>query len=103
MTTINSDQFRKICNGVWHDRASVVGRCGDLSGETALVRAVFWRLCKAGIRSTGYADRYDSKPTTHAYRLVVNHMLEVNARPAFDGAPILNELVERYQNEVGAR
>jgi hypothetical protein len=30
-------------------------------------------------------------------------MLEVNARPAFDGAPILNELVERYQNEVGAR
>lgn len=28
-------------------------------------------------------------------------MLEVNARPAFDGAPILNELVERYQNEVG--
>ncbi len=27
-------------------------------------------------------------------------MLELNARPHFDGAPFLKELVERYQNEV---
>jgi hypothetical protein len=31
----------------------------------------------------------------------MGQMLEVNAQPAFDGAPILNELVERYQKETG--
>jgi hypothetical protein len=101
MTTINSGQFREICNGVWRDRAAVLTGRGLLSGEATLVRAVFWRLCKAGVKPTGSAENYGSKPTILAYQLVVGRMLEVNARPPFDGAPILKELVERYQNEVG--
>lgn len=71
-----------------------------MSGETALVRAVFWRLCKAGVEPTGGAGVYGSQPTILAYQLVVGRMLEVNARPPFEGAPILKELVERYQKEV---
>lgn len=101
MTTINSGQFGEICNGVWSDRAAVLRGRGALSGEATLVRAVFWRLCKAGVMPTGCAESYGSKPTVLAYQSEVGRMLEVNARPAFDGAPILNELVERYQNEVG--
>lgn len=100
MTTINSDQFGEICNAVWRDRAAILRGCGGLSGEAALVRAVFWRLCKAGVRSTGCAESYGSKPTILTYQLVVGRMLEVNARPAFDSGPILKELVARYQNEV---
>ena|SRR5713226_7118367 len=101
MTTINSEQFGEICNGVWRDRAAVLRGRGLLSGEATLVRAVFWRLCKAGVMPTSSAESYSSQPTFMAYQSVVGRMLEVSARPAFDGAPILKELVERYQNEIG--
>jgi len=101
MTTINSEQFGEICNSVWRDRAAILKGSGLLSGEATLVRAVFWRLCKAGIKTKGCADNDGSKPAILAYQLVVGRMLEMNARPAFDSAPILKELVERYQNEVG--
>lgn len=101
ITTINSGQFGEICNGVWSDRAAVLGGRDLLSGEAALVRAVFWRLCKAGVMPARGAESYGSQPTILAYQLVVGRMLEVNARPPFDGAPILKELVERYQNDVG--
>ena len=100
MTTINSNQFREICNAVWHSRAAVLKGCGDLSGETALMRAVFWRLRKVGLRYTG--ENFGSLPPTHAYQLVVGRMLEASGRPAFDSALILKELVERYQDEVAA-
>ena len=101
MGTINSEQFGEICNGVWRDRAAVLRGSGLLSGEATLVRAVFWRLCKAGVRPGAGVENYGSKPTIHGYQSVVASMLELSARPPFDGAPILKELVERYQNELG--
>src|ERR1700730_4364318 len=100
MTTINSAQFREICNGVWRDRADVVRGRGLLSGEAALLRAVFWRLCKSGVKPTNSAENDSSKPTMLSYQSVVGCMVELNARPLFDGAPILKELVENYQNEI---
>ncbi|MGI8733918.1 MAG: hypothetical protein ACR2LM_11555 [Pyrinomonadaceae bacterium] len=100
MNRINSEQFADICNGVWSDRAAVLRDRGLLSGDAALVRAVFWRLCKAGVKPTSSAENYDEEPTILDYQSVVSRMLELNARPAFDGAQILKELVERYQSEV---
>jgi len=101
MSTINSKQFAEICNGVWQDRAAVLRGSGLLSGEATLVRAVFWRLCKAGVKPAGRGENYGAKPTILSYQSVVGSMLEVSARPPFDGAPILKELVERYQEEIG--
>ena len=101
MTTINSVQFREICNGVWRDRVAVLRGRGLLSGEAALLRAVFWRLCKSGVKPTNSTENYSSKPTILTYQSVVGCMLELNARPLFDGGPILKELVENYQNEIG--
>lgn len=102
MTTINSEQFGEICNAVWRDRASVLRGSGSLSGEATLVRAVFWRLCKAGVQTRGCAENDSSKPTINAYQLIVGRMLEANGRPAFDSALILKELTDRYTNEVGS-
>jgi hypothetical protein len=102
MTTINSEQFGEICNAVWRERAAVLTGRGSLSGEATLLRAVFWRLCKAGIKTKGCAEHDGSKPTFLAYQLMVGRMLEANGRPAFDCAPILKELVEHYQNEVAS-
>jgi len=101
MTTINSEQFGEICNGVWRDRAAVLTGRGVLSGEATLVRAVYWRLCNAGVKPARGAENHGSTPTVLTYQTIVGRMLELNARPPFDGAPILKELVERYQNEVG--
>jgi hypothetical protein len=101
MSTINSEQFLEICNAVWGDRAAVLRGRGGLSGEATLVRAVFWRLCKAGIKTKGCAESDGSKPAILAYQSVVARMLELHGRPAFNSAPILKELVGRYQNEVG--
>ena len=100
MTTINSEQFAEICNGVWRDRATVLSGRGTLSDEATLVRAVFWRLCKAGIKTKGFAENDASKPEIFAYQLVVGRMLEANSRPAFDSAPILKDLLDRYEGEV---
>ena len=101
MTTINSERFGEICNGVWSDRAEVIKGRGILNGETALVRAVYWRLCKEGVNPAAGDESYGSKPTILAYLLAVSRMLELNAQPAFEGGAILKDLVERYQNEVG--
>jgi hypothetical protein len=100
MNTINAQQFGEICNRVWSDRETVLRGRGELSGDAALVRAVFWRLCKAGVKASGCADGHGPTPALLAYQSVVSRMLEVNGRPAFDGALILKELVERYQNDV---
>src|ERR1043166_3828394 len=100
MTTINSEQFEKLCDFVWNDRASILRGRGSLSGEATLMRAVFWRLCKSGIKAKGCADNDGSKPPIDGYELVVRRMLEVNGRPPFDGAPILKALIDRYQLEV---
>lgn len=102
MTTINSEQFGEICNAVWRDRAAVLRGRGSLSGEATLVRAVFWRLCKAGLKSKGCAENDSSKPELLAYQWVVGRMLDASGRPAFDSEPILKYLVERYQSEAGS-
>jgi len=100
-STISSEQFGELCNAVWRDRAAILRGQGNLSGEATLVRAVFWRLCKAGIQAEGCAGNDSSKPPFDAYQLAVGRMLEMSGRPAFDSAPIMTNLVTRYQNEVG--
>jgi len=102
-STINAQQFGEICDRVWSDRASLLRGSGKLSGEATLVRAVFWRLCKAGIQTRGCADTDRSTPALLAYQLVVTQMLKSSARPPFDSASILDSLIARYQNEAGAK
>jgi hypothetical protein len=99
--TINAQQFGEICDGVWSDRASLLSGSGNLSGEATLVRAVFWRLCKAGIKTTGCAGTDSSLPELPAYQSVVARMLRTGSRPVFDSGPILGALLDRYQNEAG--
>jgi len=48
MSATNLEKCRQICREVWLDRANILSDCSGLSGEAALVRAVYWRLCKTG-------------------------------------------------------
>ena len=101
MTIIDSKQFEEICERIWRDRATVLKGSGQLNGDATLMRAVFWRLCKAGIKAKGCVHTDGATSPLLAYRLVVARMVNRSGRPAFDCAPVLNELLERYQNEVG--
>lgn len=98
--TINSGQFQEICNGVWRDRAMLLKGRGFLSGEAALMRAVYWRLSKAGIMPPVSAENYGSPSTASSYELGVSCLLEVHGRPRFNGTQYLNDLVQRYKNEL---
>jgi len=99
--TISSDRFGEICDHVWRNRTAVVSRRGFLSPEAALARAVYWRLCKAGVKPTdrGTNDKVDTFAT---YQLAVQCVLELGANPPFDSAPFLSGLVERYRDEARA-
>ena len=48
MSVTNSEKCKRVCDEVWLDRANILTGRGDISGESALVRAVYWRLCKTG-------------------------------------------------------
>lgn len=101
MTTIDAKQFEEICDGIWRDRAMVLKGSGELSGGATLMRAVFWRLCKAGIKAKGCVHTDGVTAPLLAYQLVVARMVNRSGIPAFDCTPVLNELLQRYQNEVG--
>jgi hypothetical protein len=98
--TINSEEFQEICNGVWRDRAIVLKGRGFLNGEAALMRAVYWRLSKAGISPLISAESYGSPRAAASYELGVNCLLEVHGRPRFNGTQYLEQLVQRYRNEL---
>lgn len=54
---VTADEIKRVCDGVWRDRAAILGSRGFTSGEEALVRAAYWRLCNAGRRpGSGIAD-----------------------------------------------
>ena len=95
MPTITAAEFQDICTGVWGDRTAVLAGRGVLSGEVALLRAVYWRLCKGGVvKKASY-----SSETVLTYETVLGCMIELNANPRFDTAPLLQELCERYKTE----
>ncbi len=60
MSTISAEQFGQICDDVWRDRTAVLSRRGILSVEDALVRAVYWRIRKAGGEPDRSIEHYSS-------------------------------------------
>ena len=101
MSAITSKRFGHICDGVWRDRVAILTGRGILSGEAALLRAVYWRLCNAGAAPSKCIDDYNTEHTLLTYQLVVRSTLAQHAPTHFDGAPLLEELVRRYRDEAG--
>jgi hypothetical protein len=101
MGEMNSEKFEQICAGVWRDRADILMGRDNLRGEAALMRAVYWRLCNAGGTPGRNIEDCDSNHLSLIYQRLVGGTLTEYARPPFDCAPFLKELVRRYMNEVG--
>ncbi len=99
ISTIDAEKFGRICDGVWRDRAAILTGRGILSNETALLRAVYWRLCNAGgALGQGLVD-FGEGHMLPVYQRLVNAMLKQHAHPPFDGAPFLDDLLRRATTE----
>ena len=99
VTSISSEEFKEICSTVWRDRRRVLAGRGFLTGEAALMRAVYWRLSNKGLLSNSVPENYSSVESILTYETVVLCVVELSATPRFDGKPILNELCELYRKE----
>lgn len=97
---VASDKFKRVCDQVWRDREAILTRRGGLTGEAALVRAVYWRLCKTWGGLGGCDEGSQSGQTLFSYQRLVSIMLTQNAGPHYDGSALLNELVRRYRDEA---
>jgi hypothetical protein len=100
MSVNKSDRFKRVCEGVWRDRSAILTRRGGLSGEAALVRAVYWRLCNAWGESNQSTNGRDKEHTLLTYERLVVIMLTEHAGAHFDGAPLLNDLIRQYRDET---
>ena len=100
MTTINTERLEAVCNEVWRDRSAVFDGRGFLSFQAALARAVYWRLRKTTASRIDISENYIASQTFSTYCLAVNCLLELNARPPFDSAPFLQDLIQRCEDEV---
>jgi hypothetical protein len=96
---IDSQKFWQICNDVWREREGILNCKGILTGEAALLRAVYWRLCKVGGKPSKRIDDCDMVRSSITYKLVVDNILELCGHPRFDSAPFLDELINRYRQE----
>ena len=74
MNNISAARFEQICDGVWRDRATILADRGFLSGEDALIRAVYWRLYKIGADLGASRDAH---------------------------ATVVNALIQHYRDEFG--
>jgi hypothetical protein len=101
MDANKSEKFKRVCDGVWHDRETILSRRGALSGEVALIRAVYWRLCKTWGGSSAGTNGSEAGQMFPDYGRLVSIMLTQQAGPYFDGASLLNELVRQYREEAG--
>jgi hypothetical protein len=101
MSAMNSEKFELICDGVWSDRANILTVRDDLRGEAALVRAVYWRLCKAGGTPGRSVDVCDTGQMLLIYQRLVGSVITECAHPQFDSAPSLKKLVRLYLHEAG--
>ncbi|MGH9942640.1 MAG: hypothetical protein ACRD9R_09840 [Pyrinomonadaceae bacterium] len=101
MAAMDSDKFRQICDGVWCDRVSILTGRGAMSGEVALLRAVYWRLCKAGGEPGMGMEGSDTGDGLFTYRRLVSSALTRHARPHFDGAPFIEDLLWRCRDDAG--
>jgi len=99
ITTINQERFAEICSKVWLDRSAVLTGRGLLSGEGALVRAVYWRLRNLAALPANSTENYGSAQTVSDYRMGVRRLLEINGHPNFDCSLFIDELLHRYEHE----
>jgi len=81
--SINEQEFQQLCEGVERDSTAILRDRGGLTGDLALQRELFTRLChrlEINTESSQVTDLLGSEP---GYSFAIMQTLEENMHPDF--------------------
>lgn len=96
--SINEHEFRRLCEGVESDAEVVLRNRGDVTGDFAMQRELFTRLCRRleiDIESSQAADLLEGET---GYSFAIMQTLEENMRPAFLYIETLGPFLKRVSS-----
>lgn len=92
---INEQEFRLLCEAVERDATAILRDHGDVTGETALQRELFERLCEMLEIDTASAQATDLLDNKTGYSFAIMQTVEEKMRPDFLYIEILGPFLRR--------
>lgn len=92
---ISEHEFRLLCDGVERDAAAILRDHRDLTGEAAMQRELFTRLCGVLEIDTDSAQAADLLDTGNGYSFAIMQTIEEKMRPDFPYIEILGPFLRR--------
>jgi hypothetical protein len=80
---INEHEFRQLCEGVECDAATILCGRGLLTGDLAMLRELFTRLCNRLMINTESPQVTDLLESEAGYSFAIVQTLEENMHPDF--------------------
>lgn len=93
--SINEHEFRQLCEGVECDAATILRDREFLTGDLAMQRELFTRLCDKLTIDTESAQVTDLLESEAGYSFAIMQTLEENMHPAFLYADTLGPFLKR--------
>lgn len=93
--SISEQEFRLLCDDVERDAAAILCDHGDLTGQTAMQRELFTRLCGMLEIDTASAQATDLLDNENGYSFAIMQMIEEKMRPNFPYIEILGPFLRR--------
>ena len=93
--TINEQNFRQLCDEVEADSGAILQECGELTGETAMQREIFTRLCRKLEIDVNSPEATELLEEQTGYSFAIMQTLEERMHPAFPYVEILGPLLKR--------
>lgn len=93
--SINEHEFQKLCEGVECDADVILRNRGVLTGDLAMQRELFTRLCHRLMINTESAQVIDLLENETGYSFAIMQTLEENMRPAFLYVDTLGPFLKR--------
>lgn len=99
--SISEQEFRLLCDDVERDAENILSDHRDVTGETALQRELFMRLCdmlEIDVESAQATDLLDSET---GYSFAIMQTIEEKMRPDFPYIEILGPFLRRVSAPPG--
>jgi hypothetical protein len=82
-TSISEKEFQQLCANVERDSATILRERGNTTGDIAMQRELFTRLCQRLKIDTESAQASDLLESERGYSFAIMQTLEENMHPAF--------------------
>jgi hypothetical protein len=99
--SISEREFRVLCDDVERDAAAILRDHRDVTGETALQRELFTRLCDVLEIDAESAQATDLLDKENGYSFAIMQTIEEKMRPDFPYIEILGPFLRRVSAPAG--